>query len=103
MRPTRRAVLVAAAGLLVALLPTIAPRLWPAWPIFLGGFALALGADGLLAPRRRQVACTVELPAALAIGEEGVALLSEAVKKSRLEGSSPWRSVRRYVHERHFI
>ena len=44
MRPTRRTILVAAAGLLVALLPTLDPWLWPAWPLFLGGFALALAA-----------------------------------------------------------
>jgi uncharacterized protein (DUF58 family) len=83
MRPTRRAVLVAAAGLAVALLPTIEPWLWPAWPLFLGGFALALGVDGLLAPRRRQVTCTVELPGTLAIGETGVALLSVRVPSPR--------------------
>jgi len=74
---------VAAAGLVVALLPTIQPRLWPAWPIFLAGFALALGADALLAPRRQQVACTVELPGTLAIGEPGVALLSVRVPAPR--------------------
>ncbi len=83
MRPTRRAVLVAAVGLGLALLPTIEPWLWPAWPIFLGGFALALGADGLLAPRRREVVCTVELPGALAIGETGAALLTVRVPSPR--------------------
>jgi uncharacterized protein (DUF58 family) len=83
MRPTRRAVFVAAAGLAVALLPTIARWLWPAWPIYLAGFALALGADGLLAPRRRQVVCAVELPGTLAIGETGVALLSVRVPSPR--------------------
>jgi uncharacterized protein (DUF58 family) len=83
MRPTRRAILVAAAGLLVALLPTLAPWLWPAWPLFLGGFALALGADLLLAPPRRQVACTVDLPGSIAIGEEAVALLKVRVPSDR--------------------
>lgn len=74
MRPTRRAIAVAGAGLLVALLPVVVdPRLWPFWPVFLGAFALALGADGLLSPRRAAVACDVGLPDALYIGEVGEA------------------------------
>ena len=62
MRPTPRAILVAAAGLPVALLPVFVARLWPLWPVFLAGFAVALGIDALLAPERRGVSATAALP-----------------------------------------
>ena len=56
MRPTRRAILLAALGLPVALLPVVIhPRLWALWPAYLGLLALALGADALLSPRRKEV------------------------------------------------
>jgi len=84
MRPTRRAIFVAALGLVVALLPTvISSRLWPFWPISLGGFLLALGADALLSPRRREVACEVEMPGTLYIGEEASAVLRLLVPSPR--------------------
>lgn len=71
MRPTRRAVLLAALGVLVALLPALVhPRLWPFWPVFLGGFVLSLGADALLAPRR-QVTASVVVPDTLSLGRQG--------------------------------
>ncbi|HEY8019749.1 MAG TPA: DUF58 domain-containing protein [Thermoanaerobaculia bacterium] len=77
MHPTRRCIAVAACGLPVALLPiAVHSRLWPFWPVYLGLFALAVGADALLSPPRRGVTCAVELPAALYIGEEGEAVLS---------------------------
>jgi uncharacterized protein (DUF58 family) len=77
LAPSRRAVALAAAGLPVALLPALAaPRLWPLWPAFLGALTLALAADVLLAPRRREVGVTVELPASIAIGEGGAAQLT---------------------------
>jgi uncharacterized protein (DUF58 family) len=75
--PTRRGVLVAALGLPVALLPAaVDPRLWPLWPLYLGLLALALGAEALFAPRRREVTCAAEVPGALFIGEEGEAVLT---------------------------
>ncbi|HEV8580382.1 MAG TPA: DUF58 domain-containing protein [Thermoanaerobaculia bacterium] len=84
MRPTRRAVLVAVAGLAVAVLPAaLDARLWPFWPVYLGLLALALGADSLLLPNRRQVACSVELPGTLYIGEEEEAALTVRVPSSR--------------------
>ncbi len=84
VRPTRRAIVTAAAGLPLALLPAaVDPRLWPLWVAFLGAFALALGVDALLAPRRSEVECEVEMPAVLFIGEEGEARLTVYVPSSR--------------------
>ncbi len=84
MRPTRRAVFVAVLGLVVALLPTaVEARLWPLWPAYLGALALALGADALLLPRRREVSGSVELPGTLYIGEEEEAVLTLRVPSSR--------------------
>ena len=84
MRPTRRAILVAVVGLVVALLPTaVDARLWPFWPVYLGALALALGTDALLLPARRGVACSVELPGTLYIGEEEQAVLTVKVPSSR--------------------
>ena len=45
-------------------------RLWPFWPVYLGLMALAMGFDALWAPRRKDVACSVEMPGTLYIGEE---------------------------------
>ncbi|HET9229301.1 MAG TPA: hypothetical protein VFR31_21660, partial [Thermoanaerobaculia bacterium] len=63
--------MLATLGVAVALLPAmIHPRLWTFWPVFLGIYALALGMDALLAPRR-EVFATVELPETLSVGREG--------------------------------
>ena len=63
--------MLATLGVAVALLPAmIHPRLWTFWPVFLGVYALALGMDALLAPRR-EVFATVELPETLSVGREG--------------------------------
>jgi uncharacterized protein (DUF58 family) len=84
MRPTRRALLVAVVGLAVALLPTaVDAKLWPLWPAYLGALTLALGIDALLLPGRREVACSVELPGTLYIGEEEEAVLTVKVPSSR--------------------
>src|SRR3954447_25070179 len=84
MRPTRRAIALAALGLPVALLPVaVDARLWTLWPVYLGLLALALGVDALAAPRRGQVACAVEMPGTLFIGEEATALLTVRVAFSR--------------------
>ena len=57
MRPTRRAILLAALGLPIALLPVaVHERLWPFWPMYLGLLALALGVDSVLDQVLGQVA-----------------------------------------------
>ncbi|MFL6195795.1 MAG: DUF58 domain-containing protein [Thermoanaerobaculia bacterium] len=84
MRPTRRAIVVAALGLPIALLPVLVhPRLWTLWPAYLGLLALALGADALMAPRRRDVSCSVDLPGTLYIGEEEEAVLTVRLPSPR--------------------
>lgn len=67
MRPTRRALVVAGAGVPLALLPALlAPRLWPVWALALLLFLLALGLDAVLAPRRLRI--SAEAPALLQVG-----------------------------------
>jgi uncharacterized protein (DUF58 family) len=84
MRPTRRAILLAALGLPIALLPVaVNGRLWPFWPAYLGLLALALGVDLLGAPSRKAVAASVEMPGTLYIGEEEEAVLTVKVPTSR--------------------
>jgi uncharacterized protein (DUF58 family) len=84
MRPTRRAILLAALGLPVALLPVaVNERLWPFWPAYLGLLALALGVDMLGAPSSKAVAASVEMPGTLYIGEEEEAVLTVKVPTSR--------------------
>lgn len=84
MRPTRRAILLAALGLPVALLPVaVHERLWPFWPAYLGLLALAVGIDMLWAPRRKAVAASVEMPGTLYIGEEEEAVLTVKVPTAR--------------------
>lgn len=84
MRPTRRAILLAALGLGVALLPIlVSDRLWSFWPVYLGGMALALGIDALAAPRKRDVSCSLDLPSTLYIGEEDEARLTVKIPSRR--------------------
>lgn len=69
MRPTPRALLIAFAGLPLALLPALfGPGLWPVWMAFAGAMMLALGADLALAVRRAQIEATLETPLQIAIG-----------------------------------
>ncbi|HYE42578.1 MAG TPA: DUF58 domain-containing protein [Caulobacteraceae bacterium] len=67
--PTRRAVLLAAAGVPVALLAAaVAPQVWLAglgWALFV---AALMGADALLGPSRRRLEMKVDRPAQLAVG-----------------------------------
>jgi len=84
MRPTRRAVAFAILGFAVALLPImVSDRLWPLWPVYLGGMALALGIDALAAPRKRDVVCSLDLPNTLYIGEEDEARLTVKIPSRR--------------------
>lgn len=85
MRPTVRAIVIAALGLPVSLLPTLVePRLWTLWPAFLGVLLLALGVDAVLLPRRRDLTLDLELPAEMLVGEpgEGALLLRIASRRA---------------------
>lgn len=74
MAPTPRGVAVIVAGIAAAMLPVVAgERLWPFWPVFVAWAIVVFGVDAILAPRARDVASDVTLPAQLAIGEAGAA------------------------------
>ena len=67
MRPTRRALVVAGAGVPLALVPALlSPRLWPVWAVALLLFVLALGLDAVFAPRRLRL--SAEAPPMLHVG-----------------------------------
>ena len=70
--PTRRAILLAAAGLPVALLPALVhPALWGAWLVAGALGALAFGLDLLLSVPPSALAVEVAVPETLQIGELG--------------------------------
>jgi len=72
--PTKRAVLLAAAGFPLALLPALAgPRLVGVWIVYAAVSALLVGLDALLALEPRRLAAALELPATLAVGARGAA------------------------------
>lgn len=77
--PTRRALLLGAAGLPVALLPALGlTRLWGAWAALAAATLAALLADALLAAAPRRLAVAVRLPDRLAVGRAGAARVSVA-------------------------
>jgi uncharacterized protein (DUF58 family) len=84
MRPTRRAILVAAIGLGAALLPAMVhPSAWPLWlAVFVTG-SVAIGLDGVFLPARRTLRVRLELPATAAIGETLAAHLVVTVPTRR--------------------
>ena len=56
VKPTRRGILLAAAGAVPAALPAVAADwLWPAWVFFCGAVLCLLGADFIFSPSRRKV------------------------------------------------
>jgi uncharacterized protein (DUF58 family) len=84
MRPTPLGVTLAAAGFVVALLPTVGlPRAWPALPLFWGVLILCLGVDALLLPRRRRLGWDVEVPDTLYIGERDRLTLTARLERAR--------------------
>jgi len=79
MQPTPRALLLAAAGFPVALLPALLhPGLWGAWLVSFALAALAIGLDAVLVPAPRQLRVRVVAPQALAVGEQGRVTVSIA-------------------------
>jgi uncharacterized protein (DUF58 family) len=86
IQPTRRAILFAAAGFPVALLPALVnPRLWGAWLVCFALTAFAIGLDALLAPRPRQLRVRVTAPETLAVGEEARVSVSIASPRASRE------------------
>ena len=82
MRPTPRALLLAFAGLPLALLPAfLGAGLWPLWMAFAGGFLVALGTDIVLAVPRKRVVAELDPPPQLAIGVPGHARLTLRVER----------------------
>jgi len=75
--PTRRAVVVAAAGFPLALVPALVhPALWGAWLVCTALAGLAFAADALLAVRPRSLRAEVALPESLQVGETGEAVVA---------------------------
>ena len=69
MMPTSRAVLCAALGFVLALLPTLVDeRLWLLWLIALGALILAFATDALLLPRPQQISVRCEIPDHIEVG-----------------------------------
>ncbi len=70
--PTRRAVLLAAAGFPLALLPAlVSPSLWGAWLVAASLTVLAVGLDAILAVAPAALRSEVEVPETLQVGEGG--------------------------------
>ena len=83
MRPTRRTILLASSGLVLALLPAfVADALWTFWVVFWGLVLFGLGLDFLLAPPRRSATHTVEAPEVLYVGEPGTATLTLHIRST---------------------
>ena len=71
IRPTRTAILLAAAGVAVALLPVFfSPGLWRVWVAFVASAALLAGADALLAVSPRSLRISPSAPRLLYIGDD---------------------------------
>lgn len=82
IRPTRRALVVAGAGVPLALLPALlSPRLWPVWTVALLLFLLALGLDVVLAPRSLRT--SAEAPSLLHVGRTAALALEVALPGAR--------------------
>lgn len=82
IRPTRRSVLLFAAGIGLSVAPTLyGERLWLLWAGAVAALPLALGLDLLLAPRRRDVDLEVEAPAAIGIGAAAVLAVRIAAQR----------------------
>jgi len=76
-KPTRRAIILLALGLPVALLPVVFDKgLWVIWIAFDAAVVALLGLDALLAPRRSAVRVSVDVPKTFFLGEEQAATVS---------------------------
>lgn len=97
IRPTYRAALFAALGLIPALLPVFGAAGPGIWVAYLGVLMCLLVIDGFVAPRKSDIELAIEVPEAIFLGEE--ASLAASVKSTgpetfgsiqlRLEFSGP--------------
>ena len=79
MRPTPACVWWFAAGVPVALLAAVFSPVWAtAWLAWIGLLVFAMGADAFLAPTRRGVVVTADVPKSLFVGDRGVLLVRVA-------------------------
>ncbi|XYH97571.1 DUF58 domain-containing protein [Sorangium sp. So ce1128] len=79
MHPSKRGLVVVAAGLILALLPALAsPRFFAPWAVYWGVLLLLFGADFVFAPRARDLRCSVDAPASIPIGARSEARLTIA-------------------------
>lgn len=88
IHPSPRAVLLAAAGFPVALLPVVVhPRLWGLWLACVVVTAAAIGLDAILSTPPRRLAVELACPDRLAVGEAGalVVTLSAPTGAGRVE------------------
>lgn len=77
IQPTRRALLVFAAGLVAAILPVlVASALWPIWVVYVGAALSLLGVDAALGAPSSRLEVAVRTPALLYIGSEDPAELT---------------------------
>jgi uncharacterized protein (DUF58 family) len=74
IHPTRRAILLAAAGFPVALLPALVhPGLWGAWLVVAALTLAAIGLDAFLALPPGALAASIDVPESLFVAEAGAA------------------------------
>ncbi len=84
MRPSRQGLLLASAGLVVAMLPSLGVAgAWPATPILWAALAAIFSLDALLSTRPRRLGCAHSLPEALHAGEPGALSLEVALPAGR--------------------
>ena len=87
LQPTPLNLRLIAAGIPIALLPTLVDvRLWIVWVAMVGGWALLSGLDAILLPRTAELRWTLELPVNLYIGRTQTARLAvEGITDGRAE------------------
>lgn len=81
MRPTVRSILIAASGLVLALLPALVDgSLWGFWIVFCCALLLAIAFDAFLSPFASDVRMELSAPATVYIGEDAAADLRVRVR-----------------------
>lgn len=84
MAPSKKGLLVAFAGLVLAVLPALVDgALWPVWVFFWTLLALLFGLDVLFAVRPRDLSAELTAPATLYVGGDGQGVLRLAAPTRR--------------------